>query len=206
MRNGVALVGYSGHGYVVGEAAIKQGYPLIYYTDKREVLNNPFDLTYLGDEADARFIGWENGIEFILGIGDNLIRKRVVGTISTRGGRIRNVIHPNAYLSDYCEIGHGNFLANGSIINTNVEVGNYSIINTACIIEHDCVIGHFCHVAPGAILAGSVKVGDMSFIGANSIVKEGVKIGEKVVVGAGAVVLRDISDGQTVVGNPARFI
>lgn len=206
MKNDVALVGYSGHGFVVGEAAIKQGYPLKYYVDKREVSYNPLALIYLGDEADDKFIGWDRKIEFVLGIGNNLIREKIARKILNKGASINNVIHPSAYLSDYCTIAAGNFVANNAVINTNAKVGSYTIINTACIVEHDCQIGDFCHIAPGAVLAGNVSVGSSTFIGANAIVKEGVRIGRNVVIGAGSVILRNIPDSSTVYGNPGKII
>ena len=44
------LLGYSGHGIVLAEAAIESGLNLFAYCDLEKKNNNPFDLKYLGHE------------------------------------------------------------------------------------------------------------------------------------------------------------
>jgi sugar O-acyltransferase (sialic acid O-acetyltransferase NeuD family) len=201
-----SIIGYSGHGLVVAEAAKLSGLPLSFYSDLESKEVNPYDLSYLGDESKDSFDHWDKGHGYILGIGNNSIRLICGNRVIQMGCEVLNVIHPTASISAEVEYGAGTFFSRNSSVNPMVKIGNYSIINTGSIIEHDCVLGNAVHVGPGAVLSGSVQVGDGSFIGANSVVKQGVKIGKNVVVGAGSVVLRDIPDNKTVVGNPAKEI
>lgn len=200
------IIGYSGHSYVVLDAAKKAGLQVTSYTEKEEHILNPFELEYLGFEGDKNFEGWDKGHEFILGIGDNRIRESVTELILTKEEKLRSVIHPSASIGSLVDIGGGTFVASGVIINPIVEIGMSVIINTGAIVEHECQIGDFAHVAPGAVLAGNVKVGKRSFIGANAVIKEGVEIGSKVIIGAGAVVLENVESESKVVGNPGRLI
>ncbi len=200
----VVLVGYSGHAYVVADAALIASVNLKYYSEKKENLLNPFNLKYLGREAEDSFFGWSNDVEFILGIGDNRTRQIIAKMIAERKKLILNVIHPNASISKTVKIGIGNFVSRNVSINPFVDIGNYCILNTACVIEHECVIGEAAHIAPGAVLAGNVSVGERSFIGANATIKQGVKIGKDVIIGAGTVIIKDVANGKKIVGNPAR--
>lgn len=202
----VVLVGYSGHGFVVAEAALLSGLFLKGYTEIKKATLNPFDLTYLGFESSADFQDWQTDRKFILGIGDNTIRQKAGNLILSKNKEILNVIHPGCSISKISNIGFGNFISKNAAINPLVKIGNLCIINTGCIIEHECIIGNSVHIAPGAVLAGNVSVGDLSFIGANAVVKQGVNIGKNVLVGAGSVVLKDIADNQIVVGNPGNPI
>lgn len=202
----VALVGYSGHGIVVAEAALEQGLNLKYYTEVKHREANPFDLEYLGNERESNFSGWDAEVVFVLGIGDNKIRKKSADLISSKKKEILNVIHPLGSISKKIEIGYGNFISKGVLINPLVEIGDFCILNTGSIIEHECIIGNAVHIAPGAVLAGNVKVGDFSFIGANAVIKQGVQIGRNVIIGAGTVVLHDVKDNEKIVGNPGRVI
>ncbi len=205
LDNKVILVGYSGHGFVVDEAAILAGLKLMGYTEIKKLDINPFDLDYLGFEMDTGFDGWDTKTNYILGIGDNRIRQKAADFIRSKGKKIINTIHPASSVSGTCKMGFGNFIAKHVSINPLARLGDFCIINTGAIIEHECTIGDAVHIAPGAVLAGSVSVGDLSFIGANAVVKQGVKIGKNVVVGAGAVVLKDVPDNQMVVGNPGKI-
>ncbi|MCX6300001.1 MAG: acetyltransferase [Bacteroidetes bacterium] len=206
LENKTAIIGYSGHAYVVAESYMSNGNSLDYYADLREVTYNPFNLEYLGCEYEETFRGWKMGISFILGIGDNIIRERV-GSMFTRNSRyINNVIHPNSSISNYAKLGSGVFVSNGVLINAFSEIGNFVILNTGCIIEHECKIDSAAHIAPGAVLSGNVKIGKRSFIGANSVIKQGVIIGDDVIIGAGAVVIKDIKNSCTIVGNPGKLI
>lgn len=202
----VVLVGYSGHGIVVVEAAKLAHINIQAYTEIKKTASNPFELEYLGFEMDPAFKAWTTDKQYILGIGDNRIREKAGNFIISKNKIVLNVIHPSSSLSEEVVMGVGNFIARNVAINPFVTLGDFCIINTGAIVEHECKIGNAVHIAPGAVLAGSVSVGDRTFIGANAVIKQGVRIGENVVVGAGSVVIVDIADNQKVVGNPSRII
>ncbi|MEB2778419.1 acetyltransferase [Algoriphagus sp. D3-2-R+10] len=202
----VILIGYSGHGFVLAEAAILSGLILNGYTEISEATCNPFGLEYLGCETDADFQEWDTDSKYILGIGDNKIRQKVGNYVISKKKELSNVIHPSSSISKTCVMGFGNFISKNVSLNPLVTLGNLCIINTGAIIEHECSIGNAVHIAPGAVLAGNVSVGDLSFIGANAVIKQGVRIGKNVIVGAGSVVLKNIEDNHKVVGNPGRIL
>ena len=199
------LLGYSGHGYVVAEAAILTGIELIGYAESKELEQNPYGLAFLGDETKERF-DWEVCNKYILAVGANTIRTKIANRVLEMGGKCLSVIHPDASLAKNVQIGEGSFVARNVSVNPLVQIGDNVILNTSCTIDHECQINANVHIAPGAVLAGNVCVGEGSFIGANSVIREGVKIGKNVVIGAGSVILADVSDDQVVVGNPAKQI
>lgn len=201
----IAIIGYSGHAYVVLDACKKVGIEVQYYCEKNEVQNNPFQLKFAGDEGGEDF-NWDSIDSFVLGIGDNIIRQQVVELVLSKKKIIKTVIHISAVINDLVNIGQGTVIAANTVINPLAIIGDFCILNTGCIIEHECIIADGVHIAPGAVLAGNVKIGQNTFIGANAVIKQGVKIGSNVIIGAGAVILQDITHNEKVVGNPGRKI
>ncbi len=198
------LVGYSGHGFVVADAAISSFMNLRYYSEIKMSSNNPFEIEYVGFESDEFFKGWDLDCDFILGIGNNRLREKIANLILSKNRNVQNVIHHSALISNKVIIGNGNFIGKNVMINPLAIIGDFCIVNTGCIVEHECQLSNAVHIAPGAVLAGNVKVGNRSFIGANAVIKQGVVIGDDVVIGAGSVVVKDIPNGKTIVGNPGR--
>lgn len=202
-KNSIAVIGYSGHSFVVLDAAKEMGLDVEYYCERNQVSFNPFEINYLGDEASDSF-NWNAVDKFILGIGDNRIRQKLAGLILSKKKVTLNIIHPSSVISNYASFGIGNFIAANVTVNAFAKIADNCILNTGCIIEHACAIASGVHIAPGTVLAGNVTVGENSFIGANSVVKQGIKIGNGVTVGAGSVVIKDIPDNEIWVGNPAK--
>lgn len=202
-RDSIAILGYSGHSFVVLDAAKEMGLHVAYYCEKNPNPFNPFEINYLGDEG-SEYFNWNAVDGFILGIGDNKIRQKVADLIVTKKKSLLNVIHPSAIISNYATFGTGNFFAANVVVNALAKIADHCILNTGCIVEHECVVESGAHIAPGAVLAGNVMVGENSFIGANSVVKQGVTIGNGVTVGAGSVVTKNIPDNEIWVGNPAK--
>jgi len=202
----IVLVGYSGHGFVVAEAAICSGLNLKFYCEKKAPSLNPFELSFIGFEGDNNFTGWDNDYEFILGIGDNNLREKTGQLILQKNKNIVSVIHPDARVSKNINMGVGVFIARNGSVNPLAEIKDFAILNTGCIVEHECKIGKAAHIAPGAVLAGNVSIGNRTFVGANSVIKQGIVIGDDVIIGAGSVVLRDVPNNSKIAGNPAKTI
>ena len=199
----IAIAGYSGHGFVVAEAAFSAGIKLTHYTDKKRSKLNPYRMKYLGLESNLDLLDKSRNIEFILGTGNNAIRNKIYQLLTSKNIDILNVLHNSSLVSDNVTLGSGNFISKNVVINPLVQIGNACIINTGAIVEHECMIGDVVHIAPGAVLAGNVTIGNGSFIGANSVIRENVTIGRNVIIGAGAVVVKDVLDNSIMVGNPA---
>jgi sugar O-acyltransferase (sialic acid O-acetyltransferase NeuD family) len=197
------LIGYNGHGLVASELLVLSAFNLKYYCDLTIKENNPFGLKYMGPETELEPAFFSTHY-FFIGIGDNLIRKKVGAFIQLKGGMTVNAVHPRAIISSTAVLGSLVMVAAGACINPMVTIGEGVICNTSSVIEHECRVGDYSHIAPGAILCGNVEVGQCSFIGANAIIKQGVKIGDNCIIGAGSVVLNNVGNGELIKGNPAR--
>lgn len=198
-------MGYSGHSYVVLDACQHLQWKVTGYCSDSKAQENPFDLNYLGNEKDADF-DWNKGDDFILGIGDNAIRKEVYELLKRKGKSVHTVVHPDAVISSSASIEEATFVAAGAVVNPMANVGKNCIVNTGAIVEHECEIGDFSHIAPGAVLLGNVKVGKNCFIGAQAVIRENTTIADNVIIGAGSVVLKDVTAASTWVGNPAKKV
>lgn len=200
------VIGYSGHGWVLSEAAICSGFSLRYYIDLKQAVRNPYNLIYLAPDIDENFQDWNSGYQYLLGIGDNQTRFSIATRLAERNQLTPTIIHPDASVAKNTEIGAGVFIARNAAVNPLASIGNYTILNTSSVVEHECNVGCAAHIGPGTVLAGNVHVGNRTFIGANSVIKQGVTIGDDVIIGAGSVIIRDVSSGTRIVGNPGRKI
>ena len=206
-KNKTAIIGYSGHAYVVIDTIESLGSLVYGYFDKIEKDNNPYSLEYLGDENEPTSLEILKSCHWFVAIGDNLIRHKIITSMLAKGLHDPvTIFHKNSVVSKTTTVGYGTMFAAGSIVNPLAQIGNGVICNTGSIVEHECIIGDYSHIAPGAVLAGNVTVGMRSFVGANSVIKQGVKIGNDVVIGAGSVILDDVPDGINIVGNPGRIL
>lgn len=140
---------------------------------------------------------------FIVSIGANAIRKKVVEKLHAKFGK---AIHPSAIVSPSITIGEGTVVMQAAIIQADTQIGSHCIINTGASVDHECVISDYVHISPHCTLCGNVRIGEGSWIGAGTIVIPGVRIGCWCVVGAGSVVTKDIPDGVLAVGNTCKVI
>jgi sugar O-acyltransferase (sialic acid O-acetyltransferase NeuD family) len=204
LKKPVAIVGYSGHAYVIIDILLNAGRLVTAYCDAEEKTINPYHLTYLGKEMEV--IDKLRQFDFFACVGHNGIREKIHTQLSQFLGDPINAIHPSAVISASVKMGEGVMIAANATLNPLVTLGRGVICNTSSSIDHECAVGDFCHIAPGAVLCGNVQVGRSTFIGANSVIKQGIVIGNNVTIGAGTVVIKDIPDNTTVVGNPAKTL
>lgn len=202
LKKPVAIIGYSGHSYVIIDIFLSAGRLVTAYCDSEEKTTNPYHLTYLGKESEV--IHKLKGYDYFACVGHNGIREKIHTQLSQFIGNPVNAIHPSAVISASVKMGDGVMIAANATINPLAEIGRGVICNTSSSIDHECIIGDFSHIAPGVVLCGNVRIGRNTFIGANSVIRQGVTIGNNVTIGAGTVVVKNVPDGVTMVGNPAR--
>ena len=148
-------------------------------------------------------VGTFSDKEFIVTIGNNSTRKKIVTQLSAV---YPIAVHTKATVSAHVLLGEGTVIMAGVVVNPDVVIGAHCIINTAAVIEHDCKIGNYVHVSPNAALAGNVTIGEGTHIGIGAIVIQGVTIGKWATIGAGAILIDDVPDYAVVVGNPGKII
>lgn len=196
--NRLIIIGASGHGKVVADIAVLNGYTDIVFLDNDPAKKACAGYPVLGPDAMTSQL---NGDVFIA-IGNSEIRKRLM---DRNNGRVFPVlIHPNAVIAEGVEIGAGSAVMAGAVINPGVQIGKGCIINTSSSVDHDCVVGDYVHVSVGAHLAGTVVIGTGTWIGAGATVSNDVNICGNCIIGAGAVVVKDIDEPGTYIGIPAR--
>lgn len=199
------IIGAGGHGKVVADIALKKNtYQEICFLDDnieaKECLGFPVVGTLKNIEE------WIANAEFIVAIGNGVIRESVMNKLLVAKAKITTLIHPKSVVGKNVRIGYGTVVMAGAVINSESEIGNGVIVNTASSVDHDNSIGDYSHIAVGAHLAGTVSVGRHVHIGIGAVVSNNISVCDECVIGAGAVVVKDIGEIGTYVGVPARKI
>ena len=141
-----------------------------------------------------------------LGIGSPNARRQIVARIRSWVHSFPVLIHPSVPAFERVHLGDGSQVHAGTVLTTDIHVGNFAILNRHVDVSHDCTIDDWATLAPGVTLTGGVSVGEGADLGARAACIPCVHIGAWSVIGAGAVVTRDIPDGVTAVGVPARAL
>ena len=202
----LAILGASGHGKVIADAAEASGFrDIVFFDDAWPDISMNGSWAVVGTTRDL-LLNLSSYSNVVVAIGNNTIRHKKLSILLAAEAPVVSVIHPSAILSPHSSLGIGSVVFAGAVVNAGAVLGAGAIVNTNAVIEHDCVLGISCHISPGGILAGGVRLGDRVWVGANASVRQLVSVGDNSVVGMGAVVTRDVAANITVVGNPARPI
>lgn len=200
----LAILGASGHGKVVADAAELLGWDeVVFFDDAWPHVSHNSVWPVLGNTADLlASINEFSGVA--IAIGNNITRLEKLNLLREQGIALPAIIHPDAVISRYAKIGEGSVVCAGVIVNADTQIGAGAILNTGCSIDHDCFLAEAVHISPGARLAGGTKVGICAWVGIGAVVRQLITIGAYSVVGAGAAVVKDVPENTTVVGIPAQ--
>ena len=198
MLEKVIILGAGGHAKVIADIVIKRGDILVGFLDdfttNKEVIGYPV----LGKISDL--YDFKNKTEFIIGIGNNSIRRDIAEKYEVKW---YTAIHPISAIAIDVNISEGAVIMANAVINTSAKLGKHCIINTGAIVEHDDVIADYVHLSPQSVLGGNVTIGERTHIGIGAVVRNGINITSDCVIGAGTVVVKDITEKGTYIGIPA---
>lgn len=197
--NKLIVIGAGGHGKVIADIAMRNGYQRICFVDdnvKGDVIGFPV----VGTIADIEALD-DGKTDFVIGIGNNAVRKEIA-----QSNRVNwvSLIHPSAQIAFNANIEEGTVVMANAAVNVCASIGRHCIINTGAVVEHDNVLQDYVHISPNAALAGTVFVGTLTHIGIGATVNNNIKICDGSVIGAGAVVTKTIEQRGTYFGVPAR--
>jgi sugar O-acyltransferase (sialic acid O-acetyltransferase NeuD family) len=140
--------------------------------------------------------------------GDGAIREAMTREAAAAGfTNYATLIDPGVrFHHDHFVIGTGTVICAGTILTTDIRLGNHVQINLDCTVGHDTEMEDYVTLAPGVHISGRVRICKGAYIGTGASVIPGVTIGARATIGAGAVVVRDVPAGETHVGIPAKAI
>lgn len=199
--NRLIIIGAGGHGKVIADNALKNGYTDICFVDDRAT-GKCMDFPIVGTSADIEKLN-DGNTDFIIGIGNNAVRKKIAEQYDVNWV---GLIHPSAQIAVNVSIGKGTAVMAGAVINACASVGEHCIINTRAVVEHDNIIEDYVHISPNAALGGTVHIGEETHIGIGATVINNIDVCGNSIIGAGAITVRNIEDSGTYVGVPARKI
>ena len=198
--NRLIVIGASGHGKVVADIAVLNGYKDIVFLDNDPAISSCSGYPVLGpDTMTAELEG-----DIFVAVGNGETRMRLMERDAERTFPV--LIHPSAVIAKDVKIAEGSVVMAGTVINPEARIGKGCIVNTSSSIDHDCVLGDYSHVAVGSHLSGTVIVGKGTWIGAGVTVSNNIAICDYCIIGAGSVVIKNIDESGTYVGIPVRRI
>ena len=197
--NRLIIVGAGGHGKVIADNALKNGYTEICFVDDKAAgVCMGFPIIGTCENLEKHNDGCT---DFVIGIGNNAVRKLIAEKYDVNWV---TVVHPSAQIAVNVSLGKGTVVMAGAVVNACAVIGEHCIINTGAVVEHDNIIGDYVHISPKAALGGTVRVGECSWIGLGAAVRNNIDICDGCVVGVGAAVVKNIEKAGTYVGVPAR--
>ena len=199
MSKKLVIIGASGHGKVIADIALRNGYEIVGFLDDNDALKEIVGFPVLVGVSEIPRYQME--CEFIIAIGSNQIREMIAKQYAVKWAIL---IHPTAVIGMDVQIEVGTVVMANAVINPSARIGKHCIINTGAVIEHDNFLQDYVHVSPNATLAGTVHVGERVHVGVGVCVKNNTSIAADVTIGAGAAVVKDITEAGVYVGVPTR--
>lgn len=149
-----------------------------------------------------------DGDRFVVAVGDAQLRRRAVAACVGAGFQPAQLVHPRVEMSRFVSLGGGCVVCAGSILTTDISLGEHVHVNLDCTIGHDVVIGDYSTLSPGVHVSGHVQIGRDVFIGTGANIINGsaaspLIIGDGALIAAGACVTKSVESGALVAGVPA---
>lgn len=116
----------------------------------------------------------------VIAVGNPAVRSKILERLDNKDFVFPVIIHPGAGIHDpeTVSVGKGCYIADGTVITTDVTIEDYCFINTACSLQHDTYLETNTVIMPGVRITGGARIGRNSYIGANCAITTKCTIAE----------------------------
>lgn len=149
------------------------------------------------------------GKNFLLTMGDNLIRTDLSEKIVSLGGCVPTLIHPTSVVSRFAEVSPvGVYILPFTFVQADSRIGKNTILLSHVNISHTVTIGDSCFIAGGAMIGAYTTMENYVFVGQGALSISGKvsRIGERSYIGACALLTNDVKANDVIAGIPGKSI
>jgi sugar O-acyltransferase (sialic acid O-acetyltransferase NeuD family) len=202
----VTILGAGGFAREIYSTVTRAGYDVFCFIDQKdggEIYGINIKSIDSFTQSDLNFCN-----NFVLAVGHPDLKLKLLNEINSKFQNKINfpsIVDPSAIIENIVSLGKGTVICAGSILTTDITIGDFVHINLNCTIGHDCVINDFCQFSPGVNISGYNKIGKNVYFGTNSCSLENLTICDNVTIGAGGVVVKNIRTPGVYVGIPAKL-
>jgi sugar O-acyltransferase (sialic acid O-acetyltransferase NeuD family) len=178
------------------------------YRFKGFLAKDPDELA--GYEVDAPILDHPDSYQprandrLLLAIGDMDVRRRIVETLTSRGGEFLTLIHPTSIVAKTAEVGRGAIIYPFTIVMNGAVVEDYVHLSIYASVGHDARVGKYSLMAPYATLNGFSVIEEEVYMSTHSTVAPEKRVGRRSKISANSAVMQDVPALSLVHGVPGR--
>ena len=151
------------------------------------------------------WIEYASDCQFVIAIGNPRVRKLVADKMKLLGDPDYAIlVHPSVRFSNTVKISKGAIVCAGTILTTDIELGEHCVLNLNVTVGHECEIRDFVTVAPMAAISGNVTLHDLVEVGTGAVIRQGLTLEGGSMLGMGGVLTKNIPEKFIFAGNPAK--
>lgn len=118
-------------------------------------------------------------VDVIITISSCQVRKKIIDELSSFDHiNFITFVHPKSSIYDASRVnvGRGVFIAEGTILTTDIKIGDFCFLSACVSLHHDVVLENNCFLMPGVRITGGAYVGKNTYLGTNYCVIDARKI------------------------------
>jgi len=141
-----------------------------------------------------------------VGYKDMRARRRIFDRLKQDGHDIANYISSRADVSRSVQIGTGNIVMPGVVIEPLARIGSGNLFWSRTLICHEVIVGDHNYIAANCVVGGHSHIGDLCFMGNSSTTIDGVALADETHALPGSILFEDTEAHTKYLGAPARSI
>jgi len=157
----------------------------------------------LNETLQREIMTYDHAVYFAIGYNNMQAREQAFVRLVNSGIHPSTFISKQAFIDSTAELGFGNIIFPGVVLEAGVVLGNNNIIWSNVTVCHDTQLEDHNFIASGSTIGGFASIHNRCFLGFGSVVDSYVEVLNDTLLGANSFLTHCASSGSLYVGNPA---